>query len=160
MFANLSVTETLTYAALLRLPSKLSRSEKLKRVNEIIMELGLDNCRNTWIGSPQSRGISGGERKRVSIGIELVSQPRVLFLDEPTSGLDSFTAFNIISTLKNLAVKQNKICLITIHQPRTDILDLFDKIILLSAGLFYISRSITIRQAHLVWLCYWWLGSF
>lgn len=78
MYGNLSVTETLQYSALLRLPSTVSKAEKKQRVADIIMELGLDNCRNTWIGSPNSRGISGGERKRVSIGIELVSEPRIL----------------------------------------------------------------------------------
>ena len=80
MYANLSVSETLEYAALLRLPRTVSTADKKRRVSDIIMELGLDNCRDTWIGSPNSRGISGGERKRVSIGIELVSEPRILVI--------------------------------------------------------------------------------
>ncbi|KAJ3087492.1 ATP-binding cassette sub- G member 2 [Quaeritorhiza haematococci] len=135
MYSNLTVTETLQYSALLRLPSKsLSRREKLDRVENIIMELGLNGCRNTYIGNSMVRGVSGGERKRVAIGVELVTQPKILFLDEPTSGLDAFTAFNIIETIKNLAVTHNMVVLMTIHQPRTDILELFDKILLLSAG--------------------------
>ena len=134
MFANLSVEETLTYSAMLRLPSRISKKEKLLRVEDIIMQLGLNGCRKTPIGNSLQRGVSGGERKRVSIGIELVTQPKILFLDEPTSGLDSFNAFNIIETIKKLAVEKGKVVLMTIHQPRTDILELFDKIILLSAG--------------------------
>ncbi|KAI8901915.1 P-loop containing nucleoside triphosphate hydrolase protein [Globomyces pollinis-pini] len=134
MFTNLTVLETLTFAAALKLPSKLSQSEKKKRVDGVIEELGLIHCRDTRIGNELSKGISGGERKRVSIGMELVSNPKILFLDEPTSGLDSFNAFNTMETIKKLAKKEKKIVLLTIHQPRTDILNLFDKIILLSAG--------------------------
>lgn len=91
MFENLTVRETLEYAALLRLPSSMTREQKWNRVDQVIRELGLAKCENTRIGSPDVRGISGGERKRVSIGIELVTQPRLIFLDEPTSGLDAFT---------------------------------------------------------------------
>eukprot|EP00842_Homolaphlyctis_polyrhiza_P003077 jgi/Hompol1/3770/HPOL_006734-RA len=123
MFRNLSVEETISYAANLRLPSSMSKAEKAKRVDEVIACLGLNGCRKTWIGDELTRGISGGERKRVSIGIELVTNPHLLFLDEPTSGLDAFNAFNVIKTIKDLAVAQNKIVLMTIHQPRTDILD-------------------------------------
>jgi ABC-type transport system involved in cytochrome bd biosynthesis fused ATPase/permease subunit len=82
LYPNLSVYETIKFAALLRLPSSMSNETKLQRVDEVIMELGLNGCRNTRIGSPDQRGISGGERKRVSIAIELVSQPSILFLDE------------------------------------------------------------------------------
>ena len=134
MFANLSVLETLRYSALLRLPGSLSKEEKLKKVNAIIKELGLEGCKNVKIGNSESKGISGGERKRVAIGMELVTDPDILFLDEPTSGLDAFTAFNIIKTVKKIAIEQNRIVIMTIHQPRTDILNLFDKVLLLSAG--------------------------
>nr|KAJ3418998.1 ATP-binding cassette sub- G member 2 [Polyrhizophydium stewartii] len=134
MFRNLSVLETLTYSANLRLPSSMPKSEKAERVERVIASLGLNGCRDTWIGDELTRGISGGERKRVSIGIELVTDPQILFLDEPTSGLDAFNSLNIISTIKDVAVKQKKIVLMTIHQPRTDIINLFDKLILLSMG--------------------------
>ncbi|RKO90319.1 P-loop containing nucleoside triphosphate hydrolase protein [Blyttiomyces helicus] len=134
MYTNFSVFDTLTYSALLRLPSSLTPAEKAERVETIIMQLGLNGCRDTWIGNAEHKGISGGERKRVSIGIELVTDPRILFLDEPTSGLDAFTAFNIIDELKKLAVKRNMLVIMTIHQPRTDILELFDRCILLSTG--------------------------
>ncbi|KAI8608211.1 P-loop containing nucleoside triphosphate hydrolase protein [Chytriomyces sp. MP71] len=134
MFTNLSVEETLTYAAKLRLPSSFSDAEKAQKVDEIIMQLNLNNCRKTWIGDSINRGISGGERKRVSIGMELVTNPTILFLDEPTSGLDSANALGILETIKKIAVERSMIVLMTIHQPRTEILDLFDKIILLSLG--------------------------
>ncbi|KAJ3265513.1 ATP-binding cassette sub- G member 2 [Chytriomyces hyalinus] len=134
MFTNLSVEETLTYAAQLRLPSKFTEAEKKEKVDKIIMQLNLNNCRKTWIGDSLVRGISGGERKRVSIGVELVTDPKILFLDEPTSGLDSSNALGILETIKKLAVERGMIVLMTIHQPRTEILDLFDKILLLSVG--------------------------
>ena len=85
MYQNLTVRETLTYAALLRLPYSMSRQEKEARVDEIINDLSLTKCQNTIIGDSETRGVSGGERKRVSIGIELVTRPRLLFADEPTS---------------------------------------------------------------------------
>ncbi|KAJ3327870.1 hypothetical protein HDU91_004250, partial [Kappamyces sp. JEL0680] len=134
LFPNLTVFETLHYSARLRLPSSFSTQQKIDRVNTVIRELGLEGCRDTKIGNEMRRGISGGERKRVSIGIELVTNPHILFLDEPTSGLDAFNAFNAIETLKKVAIQNGKIVLLTIHQPRTDILELFDKIILLSIG--------------------------
>ena len=77
------------------------------------------------------KGISGGERKRVSIGIELVSDPIAILLDEPTSGLDSFTAFILLNLLKKLCQEKGKTIIFTIHQPSADIYQLFDRIILL-----------------------------
>ena len=80
------------------------------------------------------KGISGGERKRLSIGIELLSDPTVILLDEPTSGLDSFTAFIIINLLKKICIERNKTVIFTIHQPSADIYQLFDRIMLLVEG--------------------------
>ncbi|KAJ3252659.1 hypothetical protein HK103_001362 [Boothiomyces macroporosus] len=134
LFKQLTVFETLRYSALLRLPRTMTIAEKEARVNSVISQLGLTGCKNTPIGDELVRGISGGERKRVSIGIELVTNPHILFLDEPTSGLDAFNAFNTIQSIKELAKKENKLVLMTIHQPRTDILELFDKVLLLSVG--------------------------
>lgn len=81
LYTNLTVYETLLFSAKLRLSSKISLAEKKKRVEQIIQQLGLEACRNTKIGDRDNRGISGGERKRVSIGVELVTNPKVLFLD-------------------------------------------------------------------------------
>jgi ABC-type multidrug transport system ATPase subunit len=82
LFPALSVQETLMYSAVLRLPGSLSQKEKKAHVDDIISKLGLQTCANTRIGDEKRRGISGGERKRVSIGIELVTDPHILFLDE------------------------------------------------------------------------------
>ncbi|KAI8852327.1 P-loop containing nucleoside triphosphate hydrolase protein [Chytridium lagenaria] len=121
MYKNLTVTETLRYAAELRLPSVLSKKEKEEKVKEIIAELGLNKCRDTRIGDSDLRGVSGEKR-------------RDLFLDEPTSGLDAFTAVNIVSTVSRVAKARNTTVVMTIHQPRTDILEMCDKILILAAG--------------------------
>eukprot|EP00158_Paraphelidium_tribonemae_P009241 Partr_v1_DN28810_c2_g1_i2_m34268 putative ATP-binding cassette, subfamily G (WHITE), member 2 len=134
MYQNLTVRETLEYAAFMRLPSSYSKSEKLMRVDRIISQLGLSKCRDSRIGSPGKRGISGGERKRVSIGIELVTSPKLLFLDEPTSGLDSFTAVSIIECIKKVAEEEACAVIMTCHQPRELLMSMFDNIALMSEG--------------------------
>lgn len=81
----------------------LSKEQKLDRVESVLAELNLLKCANTQIGNEFLRGVSGGERKRTAIGVELVTDPSVLFLDEPTTGLDSHTALEMVKTLKALA---------------------------------------------------------
>lgn len=100
-----------------------------KIVNQIIKDLKLENVQENEMSK-----VSGGERKRVMIGIELVTDPQIIFLDEPTSGLDTLTALKIIKILKNLAVNNNKIVILTIHQPSQEIFYMFDKLLLLSEG--------------------------
>lgn len=90
LFSNLSVRETLRVAADLRLPSSVPAAKKAQVVDDVIAELGLAKAANTWIGNEIVRGVSGGERKRTNIGVELLSNPSIVFLDEPTSGLDAF----------------------------------------------------------------------
>ena len=148
LYQNLTVHETLTYSALLRLPQSVSIAEKSKRVDEIIQQLGLNDCKDVPVGNSESKGISGGQRKRLTIGVELVTNPDILFLDEPTSGLDAFNAFNVIETIKKVAIEQGKIVILTIHQPRTDILQLFDKIILMSAGRTVWNGTVPDALAH------------
>lgn len=80
------------------------------------------------------RGVSGGERRRVSIGVDLIHDPAVLFLDEPTSGLDSTSALHVMQILSNMAVKRNRTVLLTIHQPSYRILDTINKFLVLSRG--------------------------
>lgn len=133
MFAELTVEEQLTYAALLRLPSHMPREKKLMRVQKVIQELGLGKVKNTQIGNQIVRGISGGEKKRVNIGTELVTDPSLLFLDEPTTGLDSFNALNVMTSLRHLA-SNGRTVVSTIHQPRSSIFALFDQLCLLSEG--------------------------
>ncbi|THU84675.1 P-loop containing nucleoside triphosphate hydrolase protein [Dendrothele bispora CBS 962.96] len=129
----LTVRETLFFSASLRLPY-LSTSEARDLVERVILELGLKECANTRVGDGKSRGgCSGGERRRVSIGVQLLSNPSVLFCDEPTTGLDATSAYQLMYTLKSLANKGRTI-ICTIHQPRHDIYYLFNEIMLLSKG--------------------------
>ncbi|GLT32175.1 hypothetical protein SLA2020_068610 [Shorea laevis] len=132
-FPHLTVKETLTYAALLHLPSTLTLKQKKGRAMDVINELGLERCQNTMIGGAFVRGISGGERKRVCIGTEILFNPSLLFLDEPTSGLDSTTALWIVQMLQDIA-KSGKTLVTTIHQPSSRLFSTFDKLILLGEG--------------------------
>lgn len=132
LLASLSVRETLVMAADLRL-RHLDKQQRSGVVDGIIAKLGLRGCANTLIGSEFKKGISGGEKRRVAIGIQLLNNPKVLFLDEPTSGLDSFTASTILEILNNLA-SEGKTIIITIHQPRLDLFNKFGEILLLAKG--------------------------
>ena len=133
LLPTLTVRETLQYAADLRLPPPTTAEDRKRIVEEVILELGLKECANTRIGNHQHRGCSGGEKRRVSIGVQLLANPSVLFLDEPTTGLDATSAFQLVRTLKNLATKGRTI-ITTIHQPRSEIWDLFDNLIILTKG--------------------------
>ncbi|KAG6782141.1 hypothetical protein POTOM_011531 [Populus tomentosa] len=133
LYPHLTVTETLLFTALLRLPKTLTRDEKAQHVERVMTELGLSRCRNSMIGGPLFRGISGGEKKRVSIGQELLINPSLLLLDEPTSGLDSTTAQRILTTIKRLA-SGGRTVVTTIHQPSSKLYHMFDKVVLLSEG--------------------------
>ncbi|KAJ2155975.1 hypothetical protein GGF46_005488 [Coemansia sp. RSA 552] len=135
MHSLLTVHETLTYTSWLRLPSsQYSPQEKAERVEAAIQQLRLEPSRNTQIGSEETRGVSGGERKRVSIGSELLADPRLLFLDEPTSGLDSNSSELVVELVKGIAAERSIAALMTIHQPNAHIFNTFDKVILLSQG--------------------------
>jgi len=133
MFADLTVLEQISISAKLRLPNNISKEEKERRIEAVISELGLSGVKNSFIGSETKRGVSGGERKRVSIGTELVTDPSLLFLDEPTSGLDAFNAHNVVQTLVRLA-RNGRAVVMTVHQPRSNIFSLFDMLLLLSEG--------------------------
>lgn len=133
LYPHLTVLETLTYAAFLRLPKNLTKKEKIEQAELIIMELGLIRCRNSMVGGPLVRGISGGERKRVSIGQEMLVNPSLLLLDEPTSGLDSTTAQRIVATLRWVA-RGGRTVVTTIHQPSSRLYRMFDKVLVLSEG--------------------------
>ncbi|XP_023768287.1 ABC transporter G family member 10 [Lactuca sativa] len=132
LFPSLTVEETLMYSAFLRL--RCGRKEAVDRVKILINELGLDRVSSSRIGEGSNHGISGGERRRVSIGVELVHDPSVILIDEPTSGLDSNSAFGVVSLLKSMAISRDKTIVLTIHQPGFRILELLDRLILLSNG--------------------------
>ncbi|KAK4491795.1 hypothetical protein RD792_002571 [Penstemon davidsonii] len=133
LFPQLTVEETLVFAAFLRLPSRMSKNQKYDRVELIIKELGLQRCRHTRIGGPFVKGISGGERKRTSIGHEILVDPSLLLLDEPTSGLDSTSANKLLQILQGLA-KAGRTIISTIHQPSSRMFYMFDKVLLISEG--------------------------
>lgn len=133
LIGTLTVEETLMYAARLRLPPSLTAAAKQDVVDGVMAELGLESVRNTYIGNWFIRGVSGGQRRRVSIGCELVVNPTLLFLDEPTSGLDSAAAFHVMSAVRRLASGCRTI-LAVIHQPASETFELFDKLCLLAAG--------------------------
>jgi ABC-type multidrug transport system ATPase subunit len=134
MIPTLTVYETVLYSALLRLPRTMSTIAKKYRVMETLQELGIDGIKDSKIGSSGFRSISGGERRRVAIACELVTSPSILFLDEPTSGLDAYNAYNVVESLVTLARDYNRTVVFTIHQPRSNIVALFDHLLLLARG--------------------------
>ncbi|XP_031965970.1 broad substrate specificity ATP-binding cassette transporter ABCG2 isoform X2 [Corvus moneduloides] len=133
VMGTLTVRENLKFSAALRLPKSVKEQEKDERVNQIIKELGLSKVADSKVGTQFSRGVSGGERKRTNIGMELITDPAILFLDEPTTGLDASTANAVLLLLKRMS-KQGKTIIFSIHQPRYSIFRLFDNLTLLAAG--------------------------
>lgn len=133
LLGTLTVRETISFSANLRLPNNMSK-EKVKQIVEAtIMGMGLQDCADRQIGNWQLRGISGGEKKRLSIALEILIRPRLLFLDEPTSGLDSASAFFVIQSIKNLA-RDGRTVVSSVHQPSSEVFALFDDLFLLSGG--------------------------
>ncbi|XP_031574041.1 ABC transporter G family member 28-like [Actinia tenebrosa] len=134
MHRSLTIFEVLRFQAELRLPSTIPSSEKKRRVNEIIELLDLTKVKNTKIGDEETRGISGGQRKRVNIGMELVADPTLLFLDEPTSGLDSTSSLLVLDALRAVAEKGRLTVVCVIHQPRFEIFSALHKTLFLGPG--------------------------
>ncbi|KAM1396639.1 hypothetical protein ACFX2I_014310 [Malus domestica] len=130
---SLTVRETLTYSAHIRLPCKMTKEEKNKVVENTITKMGLQDCAGSNIGNWHLRGISNGEKRRLSICIEILTQPHVLLLDEPTSGLDSSSSFFVIWALRNIAC-DGRIVICSIHQPSIDVFNLFNDLLLLAGG--------------------------
>lgn len=137
LFPLLTVRETLLFSARLRLGCHgcCRRSDLRSRVEALLQELGLRHVADAWVGDgARVRGISGGERRRVSIGVDVVHDPRILILDEPTSGLDSTSALQIVEMLKTMAEKRGRTIILSIHQPGFRILKLFGSLLLLADG--------------------------
>nr|KAF6430582.1 ATP binding cassette subfamily G member 2 (Junior blood group) [Rousettus aegyptiacus] len=133
VMGTLTVRENLQFSAALRLPTTMKNQEKNERINIVIQELGLSKVADSKVGTQFIRGVSGGERKRTSIGMELIIDPSILFLDEPTTGLDSSTANAVLLLLKRMS-KQGRTIIFSIHQPRYSIFKLFDSLTLLASG--------------------------
>ena len=133
LLPSLTVRETLRFAAGLRLPSFMNKSEKNQRAEDVLLKLGLKDCASNMIGNELIKGISGGEKRRVSIAIQVLTDPRILLLDEPTSGLDAFTANSIMEVLQGLA-SEGRTVILTIHQTRSDLFTTFGNALLLARG--------------------------
>ncbi len=132
LIEELTVFENLYYNAKLCFKNKTDQEIKVL-VDDLLINLGLDDTRDLKVGNPLDKIISGGQRKRVNIGLELIREPSVLFADEPTSGLSSRDSENIMDLLKELTLK-NKLVFVVIHQPSSDIFKMFDQLIILDVG--------------------------
>jgi len=132
LFPLLTVEETLMFSAKLRL--RLPQDQLSSEVKFLMHELGLDHVAMTRVGDDRVRGISGGERRRVSIGVDVIHDPEVLILDEPTSGLDSTSALQIIDMLKLMAETRGRTIILSIHQPGFRIVKLFNSVLLMANG--------------------------
>ncbi|KAI9229766.1 MAG: hypothetical protein DHS80DRAFT_22089 [Piptocephalis tieghemiana] len=134
MLRELTVRDILMHSALMRLPSNLPRQVKASKVLETIKYLELGHIMDNVIGNEEERGISGGQRKRVNIGMELVANPSILFLDEPTSGLDSATSLEVCTLLRNIAHLQGLTIAAVIHSPSPQAFNQFDDLLVLGKG--------------------------
>ncbi|KAL1328108.1 hypothetical protein AAHE18_13G350500 [Arachis hypogaea] len=136
LLTTLTVREAVHYSAQLQLPDSMSKAEKRERAEITIREMGLQDAINTRIGGWGIKGISGGQKRRVSICIEILTRPRLLFLDEPTSGLDSAASYYVMKRIANLVQKDGiqRTVIASIHQPSTEVFQLFHNLCLMSSG--------------------------
>ncbi|KAJ5533052.1 hypothetical protein N7494_009604 [Penicillium frequentans] len=134
LIGSMTVRETLKFAADLSLPSSVSKRQRMERIRTLLEAFGIQKQADSLIGTPIRKGISGGQKRRVSVASQLITCPKILFLDEPTSGLDSTASYEVISYVKELARESNIIIIASIHQPSTTTFQLFDKLLLLSSG--------------------------
>eukprot|EP00761_Pharyngomonas_kirbyi_P000215 gb/GECH01000215.1/.p1 GENE.gb/GECH01000215.1/~~gb/GECH01000215.1/.p1 ORF type:complete len:655 (+),score=141.50 gb/GECH01000215.1/:1-1965(+) len=132
---NLTPRELLKFRVMIGLDQRISKQEKLERVEQVLRDLNITQCANTRVGANgMDKLIAGGEKKRVRIAMALLSDPRILMLDEPTSGLDTSTALSVVEILRDLASNRQKTILTTIHQPNTRIVSMFDRVIVMAGG--------------------------
>lgn len=135
MYSTLTVKENLLYAARFGMKSGSTWEDHQHAVFETILLLQLRGVQNELVGDPSSKyGISGGQKKRVNIGLEMVQKPKVLFLDEPTSGLDSNSAFSLIQSLREIATERRVTTCAVLHQPRNECFYLCDNVLLMASG--------------------------
>lgn len=136
MLSRLTARETLYYSAQLQFPDSMSITEKKEQADLILREMGLTEAVNTRVGGWSSKGLSGGQRRRLSICIEILTRPRLLFLDEPTSGLDSAASYYVMSRIARLNLSDGiqRTIVVSIHQPSSELFELFHDLCLLSSG--------------------------
>ncbi|KAG8091729.1 hypothetical protein GUJ93_ZPchr0012g20518 [Zizania palustris] len=130
---NLTVEENLWFSACCRSSKHMSKSDKIVVLERVIGSLGLQEIRNSLVGTVEKRGISGGQRKRVNVGIEMVMEPSLLILDEPTTGLDSASSQQLLRALRHEALQGVNVCAV-IHQPSYTLFNMFDDFVLLARG--------------------------
>ncbi|XP_039804481.1 ABC transporter G family member 1-like isoform X3 [Panicum virgatum] len=134
LMATLTVREAIYYSAQIQLPDTMPVAEKLARAGDTIQEMGLTGALDTRIGGREAKGISGGQRKRLSICLEILTRPRLLFLDEPTSGVDSAASYHVMSRIAGLAATEGMTIVAVVHQPCSEVFELFHGLCLLAAG--------------------------
>ncbi|URE47101.1 ABC-2 type transporter [Musa troglodytarum] len=134
LMTTLTVREAVYYSAQLQLPDSMTRSEKRERAEATMREMGLEDAADTRIGGWALKGISGGQKRRVSICIELLTRPQLLYLDEPTSGLDSAASYHVMSRIARLARREIMTVVAAVHQPSSEVFDLFRGLCLLAYG--------------------------
>lgn len=132
LIEELTVFQNLYYNARLCFDD-LTEAKLVKKVSDVLISIGLYEAKDLKVGSPLEKTISGGQRKRLNIALELIREPSVLFVDEPTSGLSSRDSENIMDLLKELALK-GKLVFVVIHQPSSDIFKMFDNLLILDTG--------------------------
>lgn len=131
---SLTVEETFRFAAELTLPESAPESFRRARIDDTVEQLGLGRVRHSRVGGVFQRGLSGGEKRRVTLGTQLIKRPRVLYLDEPTSGLDSFTAAKVMADVRRLARRLDITVMVTLHQPNPHVMESVDRVLLLVHG--------------------------
>ncbi|KAH8816310.1 putative ABC transporter [Xylogone sp. PMI_703] len=134
LIGSLTVSETMHFAARLAHKNTLDKASRIRRIDGLLDSFGLRGQAHTIVGTPIRKGISGGQKRRLSVASQLITGPKLLFLDEPTSGLDSAASWEVISYVKAIAKRNNLIVIASIHQPSTATFECFDKLLLLSAG--------------------------
>ncbi|KAM3757480.1 hypothetical protein ACB098_02G191400 [Castanea mollissima] len=146
LMTTLTVREAVYYSAQLQLPDTMSKSEKKERAEMTIKEMGLQDSMDTRIGGWSIKGLSGGQKRRVSICIEILTRPKLLFLDEPTSGLDSAASFHVMSRIVKLACQDGRTVIASIHQPSSEAFELFSNLCLLSTGMTVYFGSVSMAK--------------
>ena len=134
LIGSLTVKETVDFAARLALPGRITRKERRDRVDDIVDSFGLQRQAGTIVGTPLQKGISGGQKRRLSVASQLVTSPKILFLDEPTSGLDSAASREVMNYISTVAKRHQIIVIASIHQPSSTTFAIFDRVLLLSEG--------------------------
>lgn len=134
LMVTLTVREAVYYSAQLQLPDSMSKAEKKERAEMTIREMGLQDAIDTRIGGWGNKGLSGGQKRRVSICIEILTRPKLLFLDEPTSGLDSAASYHVMNRIIGPARQHGRTVIASIHQPSSEVFELFHNLCLLSYG--------------------------